>query len=287
VTESAPLRPNKRHALTPRFTLPKSLVRIQSIPNRIPSIPHRLVGRRLPKATIGAAAVAAVATAGIVTGLSVGSAPSAAAKHAGNFSQALDLRGAQHAAGGGSHSSVESRSAHQAAGGHATQAKHQALARQHKAAPAKAAGPYRFYDSVTPSAFPPHSVVATYATGSYTVSPSQVAGQKTVIWIDVTGYDYAASALDVEPGDATPTLAASWAMHRLQAHPKAIARIYTMLSEWPAVKAAVAALPAKMRSHIRYWIADPTGYPHIVPGSSATQWYWGTNIDISTATPGF
>jgi hypothetical protein len=140
---------------------------------------------------------------------------------------------------------------------------------------------------VTPSAFPAHSVVATYATGSYTASPSQVAGQKSVIWIDVTGYDYNASALDVEPGDATPTLAASWAQHRLQAHPTELARIYTMLSEWPAVKAAVANLPAKMRSHVRYWIADPTGYPHLVPGSSATQWYWGTGYDISTATPRF
>jgi len=260
--------------LTPRFTLPKSLVRIQSVPSRIPSIPNRLAGRRLPKVTLGAAAVAAVATAGIVSAVSVSSSPSSTASHAGAFSRAMDLRGAQHS-GGGSRSSVESRSAHQAP------------ARGHKAAPAKPAGPYRFYDSVTPSAFPPHSIVATYATGSYTVSPSQVAGQKSVIWIDVTGYDYNASALDVEPSDATPTLAASWAEHRLQAHPTELARIYTMLSEWPAVKAAVAKLPAKMRSHVRYWIADPTGYPHLVPGSSATQWYWGTGYDISTATARF
>jgi hypothetical protein len=42
-----------------------------------------------------------------------------------------------------------------------------------------------------------------------------------------------------------------------------------------------------MRSHVRYWIADPTGQPHIVPGSDATQWYWGSNVDISTATPRF
>jgi hypothetical protein len=26
---------------------------------------------------------------------------------------------------------------------------------------------------------------------------------------------------------------------------------------------------------------------HIVPGASATQWYWGTNYDISSVTPGF
>jgi hypothetical protein len=66
-----------------------------------------------------------------------------------------------------------------------------------------------------------------------------------------------------------------------------VARIYTMRSEWPAVKSAVGALPASMQSHVRWWIADPTGVPHVVPGSSATQWYWGSNYDITTATPSF
>jgi hypothetical protein len=42
-----------------------------------------------------------------------------------------------------------------------------------------------------------------------------------------------------------------------------------------------------MRARIRWWIADPTGTPHIVPGSNATQWYWGTGYDESTALPGF
>jgi hypothetical protein len=60
-----------------------------------------------------------------------------------------------------------------------------------------------------------------------------------------------------------------------------------MRSEWSAVKSAVAALPASMQSHVRWWIADPTGVPHVVPGSSATQWYWGSNYDITTATPSF
>jgi hypothetical protein len=42
-----------------------------------------------------------------------------------------------------------------------------------------------------------------------------------------------------------------------------------------------------MRSHVHYWIADPTGVPHIVPGSRATQWYWGKGYDVSTASPNF
>src|SRR5258707_819964 len=152
-------------------------------------------------------------------------------------------------------------------------------ARRHKrspitsALPSKPAAPYLIYDSVIPSAIPAHDLVATYATGPFAVSPSQVAGRGPVLWIDVYGTDYEASALDVEPGDATPALAANWAWHRLSAHPDAIAHIYTALSEWPAVQAAVATLPAWMRARIRWWIAHPTGIPHIVPGSDATQWY--------------
>ncbi len=60
-----------------------------------------------------------------------------------------------------------------------------------------------------------------------------------------------------------------------------------MRSEWPAVQAAVATLPHHMQTRIRWWIADPTGTPHIVPGAQATQWYWGTHYDITTATPAF
>jgi hypothetical protein len=153
--------------------------------------------------------------------------------------------------------------------------------------PAKPAAPYVFYDSVLPTAIPANGMVATYATGPYAASPSQVAGRGTVMWIDVYGTDYEASALDVEPTDATPTDAANWAFHRLSAHPNAVARLYTSISEWPTVQAAVATLPAWMRAHIRWWIADPTGSPHIVPGSDATQWSWGQSYDMSSATPRF
>jgi hypothetical protein len=157
---------------------------------------------------------------------------------------------------------------------------------RHPAVPAKPAAPYLIYDSVVPTAIPANNMVATYATGPYAASPSQVAG-RSVMWIDVYGTDYNASALDVEPSDATPTQAAAWAYNRLREHPTAIAHIYTMVSEWPSVQAACATLPAWMRAHIRWWIADPTGVPHIVPGSDATQWYWGQNYDISTASPNF
>lgn len=158
---------------------------------------------------------------------------------------------------------------------------------RHRAVVAKPAAPYLIYDSVIPSALPANHVAASYATGPFAASPSQLAGRRTVVWIDTNGSDPAASALDVEPGDATPSVAASWARQRLSEHPHAVARIYTNISEWAAVKATVAALPPKMQARIRWWIADPTGVAHLVPGSDATQWYWGSSYDISTATPRF
>lgn len=147
-------------------------------------------------------------------------------------------------------------------------------------------GRFTFYDSVTPSAIPRGQIVATYATGGYAVQPSQVASRPQVLWIDTRGTDPKADVLDVEPGDATPSQAATWAYQKLKADRGSLACIYTMLSEWPATQAAISTLPSWMHSHIRWWIADPTGSPHIVPGADATQWYWGNSFDISTAKTG-
>ena len=143
------------------------------------------------------------------------------------------------------------------------------------------------YDSVTPSAIPGGHAVATYADGPYAASPAALHGHN-VTWIDTNGTDPAgATVLDVEPGDATPAGAAAWAGQRLDAHPHGTAVIYTMRSEWAAAQASIAGLPHWQQHHIRWWIADPTGTPHLVPGSDATQWYWGTHYDISTVNPGF
>ncbi len=155
-------------------------------------------------------------------------------------------------------------------------------------APQPAPQPYQIYDSVTPSAIPASSqAVAVYANGNYAASPSQVGHRGLVLWIDTNGSDPNADVLDVEPGDATPAQAATWVAQKLDASPNSVAIVYTMKSEWPAVQAAINALPWWMPSHTRYWIADPTGFPHVVPGSQATQWYWGQNYDISTALPNF
>ncbi len=152
---------------------------------------------------------------------------------------------------------------------------------------APASHTYLIYDSLLPAALPAGHVVATYADGPGGVPAAELTGRGPVLWIDVNATDPAANALDIEPGNATPSAAPGWVSRRLSAYPGALAIIYTSISEWPAVQAAVATLPAAMRGQIRWWIADPTGYPHLVPGSDATQWYWGSRYDISTATARF
>lgn len=173
---------------------------------------------------------------------------------------------------------------------HAAQARPaKAQAAQSRTARAQAApaAPYLIYDSVMPTAIPANQRVATYADGPYTASAATVAGRGPVLWIDTNGSDPAASALDVEPGDATPAGAGRWVNQKLTARPNSLAIIYTMLSDWQQVKANIATLPGWMQSRVRYWIADPTGVPHMVPGSDATQWYWGNTYDITTANPHF
>ena len=196
--------------------------------------------------------------------------------------------GRAHPAAMGSHAKLTAQPrAHQqgpsrreaAAGRHAHGSRHHAAKRL--------THPYRIYDSVTPSSIPAHQAAAVYSTGAYYARPSQVRHLGHTLWIDTTGRNYSASVLDVEPGDATPAQAASWAWHRLRANPHAIARIYTMRSQWGAVQSAVSHLPSWMRGNVRWWIADPTGVPHIVPGAQATQWYWGQSFDLTLAKPGF
>jgi len=172
--------------------------------------------------------------------------------------------------------------AHHAAPGPA--AHRPAATRQAPAAPWK---PYLIYDSVTPSSIPGGHQVATYANGAYKASAKSVAGRGNVLWIDTNGSDPRANVLDVEPGDATPSGAAQWVKAKLSGQRNSVAIVYTMLSDWQAVKGYVGGLPSWMQAKVHYWIADPTGVAHVVRGSNATQWYWGQNYDITTANPGF
>lgn len=160
-------------------------------------------------------------------------------------------------------------------------------ARPRTPAPPPAALPYLIYDSVTPTSVPWGKSVAAYANGHYRASVSDVAHHGNVLWIDINGSNPDAMVLDVEPGDATPAGAAHWVQARLNRHRNSIAIVYTFRVAWPSVKHHVRGLPSWMRSRVHYWIADPTGVPHVIPGSSATQWYWGKHYDISTAKHNF
>jgi hypothetical protein len=144
-----------------------------------------------------------------------------------------------------------------------------------------------FYDSVEPGAIPSGAQVATYADGPYAQSAASLAGRGNIIWIDVSGGDPNADALDVEPTDATPAGAAAWVSAKLTADPSSTPIVYTFKNDWPQVIDDIDALPTWMHSHVKYWIADPTGSPHILPGADATQWYWGPTYDMSSALPGF
>lgn len=266
---SAPSRPSKRHDLSPRRSL--------FAKNRLILKPSKL--------TLAAGAVTVAAVAGIAIGTTTGH--STGTGDAAALNQARVSKVTSHSAVRHSNATQAPATHHAAPAAHRP-AKRSAPMAQHRAA-AKPAAPYLMYDSVIPSAIPRHHVAAVYATGPFAASSSQVAGRGgAVVWIDTRGTDPAASALDVEPGDATPSVAASWALHRLSQYPHATARIYTMISEWAACKAAVAGLlPRSMQARVRWWIADPNGVDHLVPGSDATQWYWGSTYDISTVTPRF
>jgi hypothetical protein len=178
---------------------------------------------------------------------------------------------------------------HQAAGSAHRSAAPKA-ARSGKPSPSVSAAPaqpYEFYDSIDPETVPAGAEVATYATGAHPTPASLVAGRKKVIWIDTEGTDPRAQAIDVEPGCASPSQVPQWVQTHLTDDPGTVAIVYTTISEWSEVQQDVSSLPASMQSKIRWWIADPTGSPHIVPGSQATQWYWGSNYDESEALPSF
>lgn len=160
----------------------------------------------------------------------------------------------------------------------------------HLPTPAKPKKPktYTIYDSISPAAIPTsQNHVAVYGNGNYQASWSDVHGKHGVLWIDTNGSNPGCDVLDVEPGDATPSGAAQWVQKRFDQYPGHRAVVYTMRSEWSQVKSAIDQLPDPVKSKVRYWIADPTGVEHMVPGASATQWYWGAHFDKTKALPGF
>ena len=142
------------------------------------------------------------------------------------------------------------------------------------------------YDSTQPSLIPADAqYIAIYANGDYPSSRDTVKKQfpsARIFTIDVLNTDPAGCGIaDVENGDMQPSDVPGWVDRRLRAHPGVLCRIYCNQSTWPSVKSEVAKLPQEQRDSVRYWIADPTGTEHSVPGADATQWFWGDNWDQS------
>lgn len=148
------------------------------------------------------------------------------------------------------------------------------------------------YDSTQPLECPHESAyMAIYSNGRYKADRAavQAAYPDTTIWnIDVLGNNPSgASIFDIEKYDGQPDQVLSWVPDRLDAVPNSPARLYCNISTWPSVRLYVARLSPQDREWVRYWIANPTGRPHIVPGAEATQWDWLTLYDISEITSSF
>lgn len=142
------------------------------------------------------------------------------------------------------------------------------------------------YDSTRPNLIPSGSLgIAIYGNGLYKANYDEIKAQfpDARIWlIDVLGNGYDCGILDVETGDATPGMIYQWCDEREIQHDwEVLNRIYCNLSTWPTVKSYVAMMPARLRSTVRYWVADWTGQPHLVPGSDATQYENTIDWDLS------
>jgi hypothetical protein len=266
------------------------------MPGRHRSPKHSSRGQRRQRRgpsrlTFGAAGVT-VATAATVAGLSLTAGPAVGEPDPASANSGLSaasLGGARaHDAGGAATTSASPRTVPSPAARPAAATSRPKPASSAAASrPVRKRGPvkpYLIYDSVLPGALPANHVAAVYATGPYAVPATAVQGRGQVLWIDVRGTDPAADVLDIEPGCASPATAAAWVTARLLQYPQGLAVLYTSIAEWALVKGEVAGLPGWQQARIRWWIANPTGYPHLVPGSDATQWYWGSSVDISTAT---
>lgn len=133
--------------------------------------------------------------------------------------------------------------------------------------------------------------MAVYWNGLYAANMAQVARQfpkARIFTIDVLGTAPEDCGIaDVENRDMTPADIPGWVNRRIDAHPDALARIYCNKSTWPAAQREVVTLAPAQRERVRWWIADPTGTDHGIPGADAVQWDWGVSYDTSSILRSF
>lgn len=142
------------------------------------------------------------------------------------------------------------------------------------------------YDSVEWSLIPRNAgYLAVYSNGQFAADIGEVSAsfpKARIYLIDVTGSNPDASIKDVETGDMRVSGLADAIGARLEAHPASLVRVYCNLSTLPSVRDVIAnSVHPNQRSQLRSWIANPTGLPHFVPGSNATQYKFGDEYDTS------
>ena len=148
---------------------------------------------------------------------------------------------------------------------------------------------YEMYDSTDPDMIPDGAFALLYGSGPFDAHDyPRLDRFAHVLWIDVTAEAWQeCSILDVETFDATPADVPAWVKRRIDSR-DGPARIYCNISTWPAVRSEVLhGLDWAYRRQIRYWIANPTGVAHLVPGSAACQYEWAGGFDRTLALERF
>ena len=143
------------------------------------------------------------------------------------------------------------------------------------------------YDSTNPQQIPTSApIVAGYIDGLYAWSPSEWALFPNAQHVTITVFGAAgARVADCESGDLTVKASALWAQREVSAGRRPT--IYSDTSSYSSIVAACNQIGVS-RGAWDWWAADPTGGPHLVASSVATQFAWnklgqtnGRNVDIS------
>lgn len=149
------------------------------------------------------------------------------------------------------------------------------------------------FDSTDPTQIPNGApAVAGYVDGRYAWSQAAWAAFPAAEKVTITVLGtHGARVADVELGDLTAGQGAAWAVGELWSLRRPT--LYASRDTWPAIVTALGGLGVST-SEVDWWAADPTGVPHLVPGSVATQWAWhslgqtgAANVDISMTGPGW
>jgi len=139
------------------------------------------------------------------------------------------------------------------------------------------------YDSTNAAKIPTNAeVVAGYVDGEYAWTNADWERFPNAVKVRIAVFPWTndGEVLDCENGDATPDQCPGWIRLR-QSGGVAVPTIYCNLSSLAAVKAACQGLTYNL------WIADPTGAPHLVAGSVATQYQWTSGYDLSLLSEGW